>query len=63
MRAAVRRLARGESARLSPDLQVHLVAARYGQPLDAVREWPADDFLTAIALWSISGGPPGRSHG
>lgn len=26
---------------------VHMVAARYGTTPEAVREWPADDFLDA----------------
>ena len=56
MRAAIRRLARGEPARLPPELLIHLVAARYGQTPAAVRAWPADDYLAALNMLPISGG-------
>jgi hypothetical protein len=38
-------------------VQYHLVAARYGQTVDQVRAWPADDFLDAVNFWSVTGGP------
>lgn len=37
-------------------LLVHLVAARYGQSPDAVREWPADDFSDACNYLGVTDG-------
>jgi hypothetical protein len=56
VRAAIRRHARGEPARLPPWLLIHLVAARYGQTPASVREWPADDYLDALNALPITGG-------
>jgi hypothetical protein len=35
---------------------VHIVAARYGQTPEQVRDWPADDFLDAIDYLNVSRG-------
>ena len=43
-------VARGEGATLPFRLQVQMVAARYGQSPAAVRQWPAPDFLDALAM-------------
>lgn len=51
----MKRIARGEPARLPSRYEVHLVAARYGMTLDAVRAMPADDFLDALNLLPITG--------
>lgn len=48
MRLAIRRAARGEPTRLPHRIQIHQVAARYGQTPAQVREWPADDFMDAL---------------
>ena len=34
----------------------HLLAIRYATTAEAVRGWPADDYLTAIALYQYTGG-------
>lgn len=52
------RIRRGESVRtgrIPPRLGSHLVAARYGTTPAAVREWPADDYLDALAFLSVTG--------
>lgn len=56
MKAVLLRLSKGERATLPPDLQVHLVAARYGQTPDQVRDWPADDFLRAVHFLKVTRG-------
>jgi hypothetical protein len=56
MRAALLRYAAGKPTTLPVDVQVHLVAARYGQTPAEVREWPADDFLRAVSLLGVTGG-------
>jgi hypothetical protein len=33
-----------------------MVAARYGQRPDQVRDWPADDFLDAMNFLGVTGG-------
>lgn len=38
------------------DVNVHLVAARYGRSPAEVRQWPADDFLRAVSLLGVTGG-------
>lgn len=50
------RYASGKRAKLPFDAQVHLVAARYGQTPESVREWPADDFLAALNYIGITRG-------
>lgn len=55
MRTAVRAVTRGESVALPFRLQVHLVAARYGQDPRHVAEWPADLFLEALGCWPATG--------
>lgn len=37
-------------------VRVHMVAARYGTTPEAVRQWPADDFLAACNLLGVTGG-------
>lgn len=46
----------GKAVRLPFRAQVHLVAARYGQSPEQVRDWPADDFLDALLLEGLTGG-------
>lgn len=48
MRTAVRNIARGKKATLRGELAVHMVASAYGQSPEAVREWPAEDYLNAL---------------
>lgn len=48
-------VARGQSVRLPFRLATHLVAARYGVSPAAVRAWPADDFMDAIAMLPATG--------
>ena len=43
-------VARGENATLPFRLQVHMVAARYGQSPRSVRQWPASDFMDALTM-------------
>lgn len=45
----------GKPTRLPPAVQVHMVAARYGQSPAQVREWPADDFLMAMNVREVTG--------
>jgi hypothetical protein len=45
----------GKRTRLPPDVLVHLVAARYATTPDAVRAWPADDFLRATLYLEVTG--------
>ena len=35
-----------------------MVAVRYHTTLEAVREWPADDFLDACAFLGVTAPPP-----
>ena len=53
------RYVNGKPARLPPKVLVHMVAARYGTTPEAVRHWPADDFLDACNFLGVTGG----SHG
>jgi hypothetical protein len=48
------RYADGTPTRLPLRVQVHMVAARYGTTPEAVREWPADDFLDAMAFLAVT---------
>lgn len=50
----MRRLARGDSVSLPPMVELHLVAARYGQPPASVRDWPADDYRMAVSCLPIT---------
>lgn len=51
----MKRIQRGEQARLPLEAQIHIVAARYGQTPAQVREWPADDFLAAVTYLGVTG--------
>lgn len=44
----------GQPAQLPPRVMVHRVAARYGTTPEAVREWPADDYLDAVAFLGVT---------
>jgi hypothetical protein len=44
----------GKPTRLPARVLVHLVAARYGTTPEAVREWPADDYLDACAFLGVT---------
>jgi len=55
MRAALLRYADGQPVRLPFRIQVHMVAARYGQRPGAVRDWPADDFMDALNFRGVTG--------
>jgi hypothetical protein len=54
MRAAIRRYARGTATVLPFRVRVHLVAAAYGQTPEAVRAWPADDFMDACSFLGVT---------
>lgn len=56
MRAALLRYAAGEKAKLPVRVLYHLVAARYGSTPEKVRDWPADDFVDAVAFLGVTGG-------
>ena len=56
MRAAIRRVARGERAALPIEIRIHLVAARYGVSPDEVRAWSADDLVIATQLLEVPNG-------
>jgi hypothetical protein len=45
----------GTPTRLPLRVQVHMVAARYGQTPEQVRAWPADDFMDALNLLEVTG--------
>lgn len=49
------RLAAGKPVSLPPRVLFHLVAARYGTTPAAVRDWPMDDFLDAVAFLDVTG--------
>jgi hypothetical protein len=40
----------------------HLVAARYATSPAAVRDWPMDDFLDAVAFLGVTAPPAGHRH-
>lgn len=44
----------GEAVRFPHRVQVHLVAARYGQTPEQVRDWPADDFMDALGVMGVT---------
>jgi len=46
----------GEPARFPLRVRWHIVAARYGTTPEAVRDWPADDFVDACAFLGVTGG-------
>lgn len=46
----------GKRAKLPFRVQVHLIAARYGQTPDQVKEWPADDFMDALSFLGVTHG-------
>ena len=46
----MRRYVAGEAGSVPFRLGVHLVAARYGTSPAAVRDWPATDYLDAVAM-------------
>lgn len=46
----------GEGTRFPLYVRMHMVAARYGTTVAAVREWPADDYVMAENLLPITGG-------
>lgn len=60
MRAAIRRAAAGERTRLPSRVMFHIVAATYGTTPAAVRAWPADDFLDAVAFLQLTAPSGGR---
>lgn len=51
----MRRAARGEPTKIPDRLGFHLVAARYGTTPEAVRDWPADDYLDAKQFLEVTG--------
>lgn len=55
MRAAKRRYRNGDPVRFPFAVQVHMVAARYGQDPEAVLDWPADRFREAVQLLDVTG--------
>lgn len=48
------RYADGKATRLPTRVLYHVVAARYGTTPEAVREWPADDFLDACSMLTVT---------
>ena len=54
MTLAVKRYGRGEPASFPAHVRIHLVAARYGQSPEQVRDWPADDFALACRLLEVT---------
>lgn len=50
----MRRYAQGTPTKLPPRVMVHMVAARYGTTPEAVRDWPADDYMDACNLLGIT---------
>lgn len=51
----------GATVRLPFRVQVHMVAAVYGQSPEQVRAWPADDFLDALNFRPMTV-PPVHKH-
>jgi hypothetical protein len=51
----VRKLARGDRSAIPHQLGIHMVAARYGTTPAAVRQWPAIDYLEALAMLGATG--------
>jgi hypothetical protein len=47
MKLAAIKVGRGEPASIPHRLGYHLVAKAYGTTPEAVRDWPADDYLDA----------------
>lgn len=54
MKAAILRFLEGSARRIPPRMQLHLVAARYGQSPQAVEAWPADLFLEAVGFLPVT---------
>jgi hypothetical protein len=50
------RYAAGQPTKLPHRVLLHIVAARYGTTPEAVRDWPADDFLDAVAFLGVTDG-------
>lgn len=48
------RYADGQPTRLPFRVEVHIVAARYGQTPAQVRAWPADDFKDALNFLQVT---------
>ena len=44
----------GAMVRLPFRVQVHMVAALYGQSPESVRAWPADDFMDALNFRTVT---------
>ena len=44
----------GAAVRLPFRVQVHMVAALYGQSPEQVRAWPADDFMDALNFRTVT---------
>lgn len=44
----------GKPVRLPLRVQFHIIAARYGTTPEAVRSWPADDFLDAMNYLAVT---------
>lgn len=43
-------------AKVPHRVMFHIIAARYGTTPEAVRAWPADDFLDACQFLKVTGG-------
>lgn len=57
MTAAIRRYLETGKAALPMSAQLHMVAARYGQSIDEVREWAFDDLQDAMTYMPITKPP------
>ncbi len=44
----------GATVRLPVRAMIHVVAARYGVSPEAVREWPASDYLDACSFLGVT---------
>lgn len=50
----------GNAAKLPHEVLVHMVAARYGQDPEVVKDWATDTFMDAVNFLPITGGRGGR---
>lgn len=48
------RYEKGERVTFPHRVLVHMVAARYATTPEAVRDWPADDFLDAVNFLGVT---------
>lgn len=56
MKLALYKMTKGEPTKVPLRISWHVIAARYGTTPADVREWPADDFIDALAFIGVTGG-------